>query len=304
MITFLRRKSLGLSSVMGMTAHLADVDPMTLPQRGQRGRLRHTVNGVGWCRNDQEIPSETTLLIRWGCTSTTGITTSAQLNPSSGIQTVNDKRQFRILLQANEEDIVPLTVDSVDLARTVDTWPLVVRPVYHAQGRNLFVVSDLEDLVNVTRKPCMASGWYASELIDKVAEYRVYVVSGRVATIARKTPDNPDAVAWNVAQGGRFDVVNWGDWPLEVVKVALQAFQHTGLDFSGIDVMVDRDGRAYVIEANSAPSLPFLSDGSVSYRQKAMAKCFAFIRDNGKEHFDYPESITGWRDVIHPGVRQ
>lgn len=182
---------------------------------------------------------------------------------------------------------------------------MVLRPSRHAQGRNLFVVNSLDELLNAVheRPQVFSDGWYASELIDKVAEYRVYVVSGRVATVAEKTPDNPDAVAWNVAQGGRFDVVRWGAWPMEAVRVALEAFKYSGLDFGGVDVMIDRDGRAYVIEINSAPSLPLLSDGSISYRQKCMAKCFKYIHDNGKQHFDQPEGYEHWSQVIHPAIQ-
>lgn len=184
--------------------------------------------------------------------------------------------------------------------------PLVLRPTTHAQGRNLYVVDDMEALSEVVcQNPRVFSrGWYASELIDKVAEYRVYVVSGRVATVAKKTPDDPTAVAWNVAQGGRFDVVRWGSWPLEVIRVALEAFKYSGLDFSGVDVMVDSAGRPYVIELNSAPSLPLLSDGSISYRQKCMAKCFKYILDNGKEHFDPITNYNSWSGVIHPAILQ
>lgn len=144
-----------------------------------------------------------------------------------------------------------------------------------------------------------SDGWYASEVIDKVAEYRVYVVSGRVATVARKTPANPDAIAWNVAQGGRFDVVRWSEWPLEACRVAMQAMSYSGLDFGGVDVMIDREGRAYCIEINSAPSLPLLSDGSISYRQKCMAKCFKYGRENIPEATRYEH----WSDVIHPAIQ-
>lgn len=182
---------------------------------------------------------------------------------------------------------------------------MVLRPAKHAQGKNLWVVSSLDEAMSVVEsKPLVfRDGWYASELIDKVAEYRVYVVSGRVATVAEKTPEDPSAVAWNVAQGGRFDVVRWGQWPMEAVRVALEAFKHSGLDFSGVDVMVDRDGRAYVIELNSAPSLPLLSSGDISYRQKCMAKCFKYIHDNGKEHFSEPEGYDHWSQVIHPAIQ-
>ena len=162
----------------------------------------------------------------------------------------------------------------------------------------------MQELLNVvSSKPRVFSqGWYASELIDKVAEYRVYVVSGKVVTVAEKTPDDRTQVAWNVAQGGRFDVVNWGSWPMNVCEVALKAFNLVpDLDFSGVDVMVDRDGRAYVIELNSAPSLPLLSDGSVSYRQKCMAKAFKYISEHGKEKLPC-EGYNSWRSVIHPAI--
>jgi len=251
----------------------------------------------------ENVLDSTSLLIRWGCTSPTGVTTSKQLNTSESIKRVNNKRGFRELLMHEDQTLIPYTLTSEWSGLT--TTPLVLRPSNHAQGRNLFVVNSMDELLNVVheRPQVFHNGWYASELIDKVAEYRVYAVSGRVATVAEKTPDNPDAVAWNVAQGGRFDVVRWGSWPMEVVRVALEAFKYSGLDFGGVDVMVDRDGRAYVIEINSAPSLPLLSDGSVSYRQKCMAKCFKYIHENGKEHFASPESYGHWSQVIHPAIQ-
>ena len=228
-----------------------------------------------------------------------------QLNTSESISRVNNKMGFRQILSESCPWTIPTTYVAPRISTSNFTGSLVLRPARHAQGRNLFVVNSLDELLNAVhqRPRTFANGWYASELIDKVAEYRVYVVSGRVATVARKTPDNPDAVAWNVAQGGRFDVVRWNEWPMEAVKVSLEAFKHSELDFGGVDVMIDRDGRAYVIEINSAPSLPLLSSGEVSYRQRCMAKCFKYIHDNGKQHFDSPEGFEHWSQAIHPAIQ-
>ena len=200
-----------------------------------------------------------------------------------------------MLLQTQAPGIVPTTMVTLP---TELSQPVVVRTATHSRGRNLWLVNTLEELVNVTST---LPDWYASEYIKKVAEYRVYVVNGRVATVAEKTPDNPGAVAWNVAQGGRFDVVRWGSWPLEVCRVAIEGFRYSGLDFGGVDVMVDEGGRAYLIEINSAPSLPALSDGSVSYRQECMAKSFAYIYEKGNEWIE-PSGYSNWRDVIHPAI--
>jgi glutathione synthase/RimK-type ligase-like ATP-grasp enzyme len=144
--------------------------------------------------------------------------------------------------------------------------------------------------------------YYISELVDKVAEYRVFIVQGRVACVARKTPGNPREVAWNVAQGGRFDHVRWDDWPLQAVRKSVEAFNLSGLDFGGVDVMVDSNDRSYIIEINSAPSLPLMSNGEPTHRQECMAKCFDWIIRNGKERIPLVERRGGYRKFIHPAI--
>lgn len=306
MITLLRRKKLGAGSVRGLTSYIngsSETSGSVIFNRGEEASI---------IRNDKlstergsDLVSTTSMLIRWGCTTETGVPLSNQLNTSQAIKQVNNKMQFRRRIMDANPLLSPRTVMQQTRGQfNTLAGQLVLRPSKHAQGRNLFVVNGLEGVLEVvnSRPNLFTEGWYASELIDKVAEYRVYVVSGKVATVARKTPDDPTQVAWNVAQGGRFDVVNWGDWNMEVCRVAIEAFNLSDLDFGGVDVMVDRDGRAYCIEINSAPSLPLLSDGSISYRQKCMAKTFMYIRDHGKDRLTV-ENYGGWRDVIHPAIQ-
>lgn len=281
-LVFYRRRNLGRGSVKGMREVLAGLGVSSVSFRT-------------WLREANLPPA--TLIVRWGNTSTLRPQDrqAKVLNQAEAIHRVNDKKGFRMLLQTQAPGIVPTTIITLP---TELLQPVVVRTATHSRGRNLWLVNTLEELVNVTST---LPDWYASEYIKKVAEYRVYVVNGRVATVAQKTPDNPDAVAWNVAQGGRFDVVRWGSWPLEVCRVAIEGFRHSGLDFGGVDVMVDETGRAYLIEINSAPSLPALSDGSVSYRQECMAKSFAYIYEKGNEWIE-PSGYSNWRDVIHPAI--
>ena len=129
-----------------------------------------------------------------------------------------------------------------------------------------------------------------------MSEYRVFVVQGRVACVAQKTPANPDAVAWNVAKGGRFDNVRWNDWPLKAVRVAVEGFKLSSLDFGGVDVMVDAEGDATILEINSAPSL------TSPYRQECMAKAFDYILENGKDRIHLIEERGGYLKFIHPAL--
>jgi len=173
-------------------------------------------------------------------------------------------------------------------------YPVVVRPRVHAQGKHVYLCNNRAELDNAIRR--CGEGWYASSYINKVAEYRVAFVQGRVAWVARKTPGNPEDVAWNVARGGRFDNVRWDEWPLKAVRVSREAFMLSGLDFGGVDVMVDAAGNAYVLEINSAPSL------TSPYRQECMAKCFDWVIEYGKQNLPITEARGGWKKFIHPAL--
>ena len=104
-----------------------------------------------------------------------------------------------------------------------------------------------------------------------------------------------------MAQGGRFDNVRWGSWPTKVVDLACRVFPHTGLNITGIDIMVDHDDNAWFIEANSAPSLPFNSDGSTTHRQQCVAKGIHYMLTVSNEMLT-PTQDEGWRGYIHPAI--
>ena len=242
-------------------------------------------------------------LFRWGVTSTWdgprrfedgdyGSYNMETVNTSDSIHWCSNKKQGRLDMQ--EAGVpVPKTWDA-DVMPEEGTELLgqyVARPSSHSQGRDLYVGNYLTCL----RFLIPFGSGYISELIDKVAEFRVFVCQNRAVWVAKKTPGNPDQVAWNVAQGGRFDNVRWGDWNMDVVDAALQAARVSGTDFCGVDVMVDAEGMPYVLEVNSAPSQ------TSPYRQQCVAKAFDYIVRNGRQHFPNVEA-EGWRDVIHPAL--
>lgn len=261
-------------------------------------------------------------VFRWGCTSSlTGLVASENttvVNSADSIHWCSNKRQGRLDMQAAGVP-VPATYDPrVILASFGDghegdfqeaaqaagidkQW--VLRPSRHSQGKNLLygTMAELDENLNALyvgarRLYDEFLDGYMSELIDKKAEYRVLVCQNRVVWVAKKTPGNPEDVAWNVAQGGRFDNVRWSDWPLAVIRAALAAAKVGKLDFAGVDVMVDDGGKPYVLEANSAPSQ------TSPYRQQCLAKAFDYIAQNGKKHFE-DVTIESWKDCIHPAVR-
>ena len=246
-------------------------------------------------RNDRRLPDDLSLVFRWGTTS--NVDCRNVVNTAEAIHRVNDKAGFRQVLmdhRAGGNDLLcPPTYFHTDEIE-VDDLPLIVRPRVHAQGRNVYLVNNLQELdAAITR---CGPGWYASTYINKVAEYRITFVQGRVVWVAQKTPGDPNAIAWNVARGGRFDNVRWDAWPLRAIRVAREAFVLSGLDFGAVDIMVDADGRPYVLEINSAPSQ------TSPYRQECMAKAFDWIVRNGKDPIPVIAERGGYRKFIHPAL--
>ncbi len=254
-----------------------------------RGIVAKSKTGIGVYRNDNPAIPPADIVFRWGCTS--NVDAKVVVNEAKAIHLVGDKIEFRKLLQNSE--LSPPTwffdEDHEDM-----TWPIIVRPRNHAQGRKLYVCKNIGEFHTATAK--CPDGWYAASIINKVAEYRVFVVQGRVVAVARKYPADENAIAWNVAQGGRFENVNWDAWPLKAVKHSVEAFNLSGLDFGGVDIMVDAEGNDYVLEINSACSL------TSDYRQECFAKAFDYIVQHGKAHIPLTKAKGGYKKFIHPAI--
>lgn len=276
MNTILRRRGSGRSSLTGIAEAMSEQINIVRNDRIRAG------------------PSPIDFLFRWGCVTPmnhAGIT----VNTSEMIHWCQDKRASRLAMQ-DAGVSVPQTWAAEEFNGVSLQEQFVLRPPQHAQGRHLVTGHATVMHHTIVIDPIYSEG-YVSRLINKVAEYRVFVIQNRIAWVARKTPGNPQDVAWNVAQGGRFDNVAWEDWPAAVTIEALKAARVGGIDFGGVDVIVDADGKAYVLEINSAVAL------ESPYRTLCTAKAFDYIVQHGKEYFPNPERIKTYRSVIHPAIR-
>lgn len=307
-IHILRRAKLGAGSAKGLS--------QVFTQHGEETCIHCT--GSRSIVEPEEASSRTCgdMVIRWGMTGNIppelrGI---PLMNTPTAIHQVNDKMSFAKTVAQNINSQLPVITSEdsgtiADLSEemkrlTSSTSRWILRSKVHAQGRRLFKTNSnrLAWLLKKYRRS-VESGWYARPYVAKQAEYRVYVVCGRVAAVAQKTPGNPNKIAWNVARGGMFRNLRWDSWPLDVCQVAVDCFNVSDLHFGGVDVMVEEGtGTPYFIEINSAPSLPLSESGRHTYRHQSMAKAFMYHQVNGLDRLELDSENQGWRHYIHPGV--
>lgn len=274
----LRRKKLGLGSCNGIVAVMEQAASVV--------------------RHDKGVPEPNganEYCFRWGCTANVSKGYKV-INKAEGIHLVCDKTRFRKILDEHSLCTPSFyTKQAIKDAQGIEEG-VIVRPRKHAQGRNLFHCKTPEQLNNAIAK--CGDGWYANKFVTKVSEYRVFVAQGRAVWVAQKTPANPDEIAWNVANGGRFDNVRWSDWPLKAVKTAIEAHSLSGLDFSGVDIMVDDESSVWVLEINSAPSQ------TSPYRQSCVAKVFDYIVQGEVPEAINKEKRGAWKKFIHPALSE
>lgn len=275
----LRRRKLGHGSCVGMSQLSSNID---------------------WVRNDRIDSKDwegVTTLIRWGCTSAVNMPHLTQVNTSTAIHQVNDKAGFRMRVQSEQtEKLVPYSF----LNTCAAVYPCITRPLTHSQGRDFYHWT--EPFAMRLYAEDQGDQWYGQEVIPKVREYRVYIVCGRVVCVAEKMVEDRTQLAWNRTRTAcEFVNVRWSDWPLEGVRKAIEVFNMSFLDFGGVDVIESEDGEFYVLEINSAPSLP-MYEGAPSYRQKCFARAFDW-HYNENDWGKLLRSSYTWHGYIHPGVQ-
>jgi glutathione synthase/RimK-type ligase-like ATP-grasp enzyme len=249
--------------------------------------------------------NEDDVVLRWGTTghlniyptTSTNIYTCTVLNKAENISLVNNKKRFRALLQEECPEIIPRTWFNYLLESI--TYPCVLRPDTHAQGKFLYLCHNRDSIrAIINTHPILNGNYYISEYIPKVAEYRVCFIQGLVAWVASKIPKDPQAIAWNVAQGSKFENMHWKAWPITVIEAAYKAYKLSGLYLGGVDVMVDKDGRSYILEINSAPS------HTSPYRKQCTTKCIDYgITYKNFAHLPPDENFKKYGKWIHPALK-
>lgn len=140
---------------------------------------------------------------------------------------------------------------NIILRETMAGRAVVIKPLFGSQGQG---VRKLErgSPFPVPMEAHVDGLYYLQSYIDSGEgewhDHRVFVINGKaVGAMIRH------GSSWvnNVAQGGRCEYLPPAG---EIAELALAAARAVDIDYCGIDIIRDRDGRLYVLEVNSIPA--------------------------------------------------
>lgn len=179
-------------------------------------------------------------------------------NDGRAVERTVDKAMTSFLLH-RQHISTPLTwvcesrhhAQSVLLRETMAGHALVMKPLFGSQGMGVRRLG-AGDALPVPMEQHVEGLYYLQRYIDSGEgawhDYRVFIINGRVvAAMARH------GSSWvnNVALGARCEPIAVDG---EVAELALAAARAMDIDYCGVDVIRDGQGKLYVLEINSIPA--------------------------------------------------
>lgn len=142
------------------------------------------------------------------------------------------------------------------LDTTPFTYPLVVKGIGSGRGRKVFKFNDLEELkIFISEKKHKVQDFIYQEFIDYEYDLRIFVLNGEVLGAMRRIPQTGEFRA-NYSLGGSVEPFQLSQ---EIKDFAIKATKACNLDICGIDIIIDKQGKPYILEANKMPGMAGIS---------------------------------------------
>lgn len=140
---------------------------------------------------------------------------------------------------------------NVILRETMAGRALVIKPLFGSQGQGVRML-EAGSPFPVPMEAHVDGVYYLQHYVDSGEgawhDHRVFIINGKVVGAMVRHGSH-----WinNVAQGGRCEAMAPTG---EIAELALAAARAVDIDYCGVDVIRDRQGKLYVLEVNSIPA--------------------------------------------------
>ena len=205
-------------------------------------------------------------VINWGSSSVSEEVAKCNIiNHPDAVAIASNKLKFFNALDAyndevyeGEEGRVVRTPQHTTIMRTAQSWQRngnIVVERHKLTGNSGVGINLVETDGEITDAPLYV------KYIPKKQEYRVHVANGIVVDLQRKARRHDVAdedINWRIRNHDNGFIFQRNDLivPNDVSIQAINACKAVGLDFGAVDVVYnDRQGRAFVLEINTAPGL-------------------------------------------------
>ena len=144
-----------------------------------------------------------------------------------------------------------LAKNFIDYVEEELTYPLVFKHCYGSLGKQVKLINNRKELEKVYFNSYLIPHIYEEFLSShRGNDYRVIVIGSKVVAVMNRI--NEKDFRSNIYLGGKgFDVTN--SISNKIKNLAIKASNELGLDYSGVDIMLDNNDEPTLLEVNSNP---------------------------------------------------
>lgn len=153
--------------------------------------------------------------------------------------------------------------------------PLVAKELSTQRGKGVFLIKSIRDFSKLPKKreDGRTKKFLFQKYLENNEEYRILVLKNSVGVFESKIRTNPKEFRSNVALGAREEFLDIDKIPKKMKEIALSAAKALDIQIAGVDILVDRKGKYWLLEANRGPGLTY--DTKVSPELLNLATFFA-----------------------------
>lgn len=150
-------------------------------------------------------------------------------------------------------------------------FPLVAKQLSSHRGKGVFLIKRQEDF-KLLAKDFPDGEFLFQKFYENDEEYRILVLGDTIGAFERKVRTDSNEFRSNVALGAREEFINIKKIPPEMKEITIKAARVLNIEVAGVDILIDKKGKNWLLEVNRGPGLTY--DSKVSPELSNLASFF------------------------------
>lgn len=149
--------------------------------------------------------------------------------------------------------------------------PLIAKQLSSHRGKGVILIKNKKDFKELS-KAFPEGEFMFQKYHESKEEYRILVLKDMIGAYEAKIPQKGE---WrgNVALGAREEFIDPKKIPQNLREIAVKAAETLNIQIAGVDVLVDRKERIWLLEVNRGPGITY--DDKASHEMNSLASFFA-----------------------------
>lgn len=136
-------------------------------------------------------------------------------------------------------------------------FPLIAKQLSAHRGKGVFLLEKEGDFEIPLKAFPDGEFLFQKYYENDKKEYRILVLKDTIGAYERKVRTTPGEFRSNVALGAEEEFIDTGKIPETMKETAINAARALNIEVAGVDILIDKEGKSWLLEVNRGPGLTY-----------------------------------------------